>query len=485
MERSSSGVTLERILFDFQDHEMYEYHGTHLWANHDFVQFFWGGLPRVACKPKHSKIPETLANKRQRHTSPKSHIGSAGPSPLRMASSDEELVQDEVSDDEVIGIPPLPRSPGKRTVAKSARQRVAGRPSKVQAGKKSCLNCGKVKSLEEFPPGSANCRDPCKRIIDNLRSSFERARKKDVFDDMMKDETARKKLIRAYIMKCGVPKGMRGGKKKKEALFCALQFLQEVRVEEQLVRDGVYEMMHEVAFMSHAAKPKHYPPTGLDQESAKSEFLKLSRETNAIVDFLGPTQKYQMRVGIKVKTLVTHRSLTAKAQAYQLKDKEKKKATQAEVNAAYNRLYKDMAEVGGATNALSNIDVLKNLASASDRDGGAFDGDQFSLTDIGSVMEYMAKNDARHGEEEEEVAGGENEEEDDDNDAMTEGSSRTATGTGRGKSTKRQASIVSAEGSPVEKKLKKVWFDRDSKIADAMRKQEQWLCNIEFGQCQH
>ena len=396
-----------------------------------------------------------------------------------MASSDEELVQDEVSDDEVIGIPPLPRSPGKRTVAKSARQRGAGRPSKVQAGKKSCLNCGKVKSLEEFPPGSANCRDPCKRIIDNLRSSFERARKKDVFDDMMKDETARKKLIRAYIMKCGVPKGMRGGKKKKEAGFCALQFLQEVRVEEQLVRDGVYEMMHEVAFMSHAAKPKHYPPTGLDQESAKSEFLKLSRETNAIVDFLGPTQKYQMRVGIKVKTLVTHRSLTAKAQAYQLKDKEKKKATQAEVNAAYNRLYKDMAEVGGATNALSNIDVLKNLASASDRDGGAFDGDQFSLTDIGSVMEYMAKNDARHGEEEEEVAGGENEEEDDDNDAMTEGSSRTATGTGRGKSTKRQASIVSAEGSPVEKKLKKVWFDRDSKIADAMRKQEQWLCNIE------
>ena len=153
---------------------------------------------------------------------------------------------------------------------------------------------------------------------------MERAREKDVFDDMMKDETSRKKLIRAYIMKCGAPKGMRGGKKKKEAGFCALQFLQEVRVEEQLVRDGVYEMMHEVAFMSHTAKPKHYPPTGLDQESAKSEFLRLSRETNAFVDFLGPTQKYQMRVGIKVKTLVTHRSLTAKAQAYQLKDKEKK-----------------------------------------------------------------------------------------------------------------------------------------------------------------
>ena len=47
---------------------------------------------------------------------------------------------------------------------------------------------------------------------------MKRARKKDVFDDMMKDETARKKLIRAYIMKCGAPKGMRGGKKKKEAL---------------------------------------------------------------------------------------------------------------------------------------------------------------------------------------------------------------------------------------------------------------------------
>ena len=56
---------------------------------------------------------------------------------------------------------------------------------------------------------------------------------------------------------------------------------------------------------------------------------------------------------------MTHRSLTAKAQAYQLKDKEKK-ASQTEVNAAYNRLYKDMAEVGGATNALSNIDVSKN-----------------------------------------------------------------------------------------------------------------------------
>ena len=74
--------------------------------------------------------------------------------------------------------------------------------------------------------------------------------------------------------------------------------------EEAVIRDGIYEMMHEVAFGEHAKKPKHFPPLGLAPEQGKSEFLRLSEAPDAMVDYNGPSEAYRLRVGIKVKDVV-------------------------------------------------------------------------------------------------------------------------------------------------------------------------------------
>ena len=57
--------------------------------------------------------------------------------------------------------------------------------------------------------------------------------------------------------------------------FPMLQYQAHVKSEMQLLRDGVYEMMHSVAFFEHAKEPKNYPPRGLTGDEAKIEFQRL------------------------------------------------------------------------------------------------------------------------------------------------------------------------------------------------------------------
>ena len=73
---------------------------------------------------------------------------------------------------------------------------------------------------------------------------------------MLQDEGSQKKLIHNYILTCGDPAGARGGARNTFPGFPVLQFMAQLRSEEQLLRDGVYEMMHEVAFHHFASKPK-------------------------------------------------------------------------------------------------------------------------------------------------------------------------------------------------------------------------------------
>ena len=70
--------------------------------------------------------------------------------------------------------------------------------------------------------------------------------------------------------------------------FGVLQFEVYVSCQLQLIRDGVYTMMHEVRFVAWAAKPKNWPPLGLSQEQAKIEFARLMDLPDTITDEMGP-----------------------------------------------------------------------------------------------------------------------------------------------------------------------------------------------------
>ena len=100
-----------------------------------------------------------------------------------------------------------------------------------------------------------------------------------------------------------------------------MQFRTEMKAEQQLLRDATFEMMHIVAFADWSAKPKNRPPRGLLKEEAEAEFNVKIQEPDSIVDYLGPSEEYKIRLGVLVKTLVINRNALIKSQGYQLADK--------------------------------------------------------------------------------------------------------------------------------------------------------------------
>lgn len=67
-----------------------------------------------------------------------------------------------------------------------------------------------------------------------------------------------------------------------------MQFQTHVKCELQMIRDGNWTMMHEVAFIAWSAKPKNWPPLGLSQEQAKNEFQRRLELPDTIIDEKGP-----------------------------------------------------------------------------------------------------------------------------------------------------------------------------------------------------
>ena len=109
-----------------------------------------------------------------------------------------------------------------------------------------------------------------------------------------------KKLKRWYLIRC--PAKDEASRRKS---FSCLQYQSEVRVEQQLLRDSVREMMHLAQFQAWAAKGKNVPPKGLSPIEAATEFSERHKDPECIVDYLGPTEDYRLRIAVLTKTTVS------------------------------------------------------------------------------------------------------------------------------------------------------------------------------------
>ena len=212
-----------------------------------------------------------------------------------------------------------------------------------------------------------------------------------------------------------------------------------------------------VAFMHFAAKPKNYPPTGLSNKSAETEFFRLADEPCAITDNDGEHPQYQFQVAIKTKTLVVDRDMKSRGQGYSIQDRAIKNFAQGDVDKHYAKLHTSMEDVSMASNPMTKQQTHEMMASGSKQGGGAnssaFDGQLARLGGVQALKGLM--------EEDKPPAQSDNEvEESEEEESLPRG--------------KKRKSGADDPENPVKKKIPKMWLDKAVHIGIAQREQTSW-----------
>ena len=86
-----------------------------------------------------------------------------------------------------------------------------------------------------------------------------------------------------------------------------------------------------------------------------------------------------------MKTLVIDRNLFSRAQGYNLADKEKKKATQADIDDMMLRTHTNLDECGMSTNAMGSRQIKKSLSKYTDVGHAASSAFAGQLAKIGGI----------------------------------------------------------------------------------------------------
>ena len=192
---------------------------------------------------------------------------------------------------------------------------------------KACTGCGKSHDKSEFPAGSAKCFLAA-RGIRNLRVLAKSQQKTKWFDDVMMDQKKLQRVLKGYWIRVPSVDGERRKKmhcKGEKALFSFVQYIEEERRAEQLLRYGVWEMMDERRFHAWMLKPKN---GSIEAVAASQKFQDLVADPASITDMLGSCPRYAQRVAVKKKDMITFRDLTENAQITRAAEAEKKKASQ-------------------------------------------------------------------------------------------------------------------------------------------------------------
>ncbi|CAK0874664.1 unnamed protein product [Prorocentrum cordatum] len=345
----------------------------------------------------------------------------------------------------------------------SPKKSANGRPTTVKAGRRQCTDCGLTKLLSEFKPGSTVCLKPCLRTRDNIYRACKAENEIEWYEAQRSCPKKWAKLKRWYRLNCQDF----AKEHSKPKAFAPMQYKQSVRVEQQQLRDGVKEMMHEVAFVHWASKPKNWPPRGLSSSEASAEFKRRIDDPEEIVDYMGEHKGYETRLGVAVRTVLVDRDAYIRGQGYDLLDKATKKTTQEDIDRACNKLHTNLQDVTGASAQLDSKGVFQLLskgAKAADRASlsSAFDGQLVNLGGIKGLAGAMK-------------AAADDGEEVDDEDVGSDGHEEEATDPKSKK--KRKVGQDGGDQPPAEKK-RKIWVEKDLKIAAAVRTQETWATDI-------
>ena len=327
-------------------------------------------------------------------------------------------------------------------------------------GKKFCPACGKMLPVTDFPPGSGQCGKD-RKAIQVLKNCAVSQNQLPWWEETIRDPKKLKKVVAAYHARAPP-----AGKKRKEQ-FNILQYIEERRLESAVIFDGVMEMMSEQMYVAWMAKPKN---GGMDPLEAAAEWKTLFSAPGAITDDLGKNPKYKERVAIKKTDLVKFRDASVRSRAYIVKDKEQKKATQADIDKAEARLSKDASFL--STNVRGRVDqaaAMVEMATSAGNDGGAFSSEGKAALHVGNVRDLLSEDEA----EMEEQDGDES-----DVDTHPASSAPSDNITPKKKRDGETESLLSgSDKKPLKKPKKEPWFDRDGAVASALKAHQTWINN--------
>ena len=287
--------------------------------------------------------------------------GGDGTSAEEEAEPGSEDEADEGSDAET-----KPRAKAKAKGRQKVLGAKAGSGGKAKAERntkdlKFCSGCGKSHDKSEFQAGNSKCFLAA-RGIRNLRVLAKSQQKTEWFDEVMIDQKKLQRVLKGYWNRVPSVDGERRKKmhcKGEKALFSFVQYIEEERRAEQLLRDGVWEMMDERCFQAWMLKPKN---GSIEAAAASQKFQDLVADPTSITDMLGSCPRYAQRVAVKKKDMITFRDLTEHAQITRAAEAEKQKATQADLDASLAKL--DHGAQFGGSAVRDRLDIAKRMNAA-------------------------------------------------------------------------------------------------------------------------
>ncbi|CAK0873509.1 unnamed protein product, partial [Prorocentrum cordatum] len=328
--------------------------------------------------------------------------------------------------------------------------------------------CAEAKPKTSFVSQRNDCED-CRLPLNNLRNMtlrFSSEENVTWFNEYVADPDNRLKLTAQCNLRCPPNTEITNGP---HGAFPLMQYRKELQMEKAIIKDGIYEMMSEIAFQHWAGKPKN---GGLGPAEASAKWRERYDKPGAVTDLLGENPKYAQRVAIKVKDLLVDRLAKRELEAASFLDKQVTNATEEDQKKALNRL--ENARLGEASElaglgSSKMLDVAKQFAAASGdlADGGSGSELADMKRKVGDVRATMA--DCDKDEEARE--------------AKTQKASSAAAAeadvdggaSGAGGEPGSGGAAKSGTGeNAAEEAARPVWNQRDVQIADAVKLHEKW-----------
>jgi hypothetical protein len=319
------------------------------------------------------------------------------------------------------------------------------------AGKRHCPGCQKHMNVIDFPAGSKWCFDD-KRAVANLSNAAKEQDRTPWWEAILTCPKKLKKTLAMYHKRHPKVEG------KRPKAPVVLEFIEEHRHEQQLLREGHHEMMCERVYLAWMAKPKNGP---LDAFKAKSRFVQLCEADNAITDSDGPDPDNRKQVAVRTKNLIINREADILSQSLKVTHCSNRKATSADIDRAEHRLQtQGMTQLQGK---LSVKEKVRNMqkASRAQSDGdeiGGFSTHGKASLGVGPLTEYISEDEPGGPEDDAD------DEEENGDDGGDEGGEVPAAGSGDEEQTRKK-----------KLKVDKIWYNRDDQITTALRMHADWI----------
>ena len=246
----------------------------------------------------------------------------------------------------------------------------------------------------------------------------------------VKDNTQKlKKVLSVYFVRC--PPTPATTKRKKFDIF---NYVEEERREQQLLLDGVLEMMDERHYGAWMAKPKN---GCVDGETAKVMWQELCKTPGAILDNKGKSAKFIRRVAVQKADFVINRDASIQSQRGECVRQTKKPD-----DVKLKELMAEVRSRPGLEAGRSRADMASSMVKAKTASNGegAFSSAGTAASNIGDVVDLCPADDDEEGNASK---------------AIPKSTDEKAAGTDGTSSTR------SSRGPAV----KRAWFNRDDAIA--------------------